>query len=149
MRAALRPGYRLAAKVRRLYWFVFRPQTFGVKTVVVHDGRWLMVRNTYGNGYWTFPGGSIDRGEAPPDAAMREVREEVGIGLGDVTPIGDYFSDLEYKRDTVYCFRADVTSPGVTIDEGEILEAGWFAPHELPAFHGASVDLITDMMEQA
>lgn len=149
MRSLLRPGYKVAAQIRRVYWFVFRPRTRGVKCVIEHDGRWLMIRNSYGRGHWTFPGGKVDRGEEPRIAAMREVREEVGIGLDDVVPIGDYYTTREHKRDTVYCFVARVASPVHTIDEGEIAEAEWITFADLPNFRAPSVDRIVTMLEHA
>ena len=39
-----------------------------------------MVRQTYrGKTFWTFPGGSIEPDETPQQAAIREVKEEVGL----------------------------------------------------------------------
>src|SRR5947208_16401491 len=57
--------YGWAARLRVVYWFVFRPNTQGVKCLIEHDGRWLMIRNSYGKGHWTFPGGAIGRHETP------------------------------------------------------------------------------------
>lgn len=45
--------------------------------------RVLLVDPTYKPG-WEFPGGVVERGEAPARAAMREVAEELGIELGEV-----------------------------------------------------------------
>lgn len=132
-----------------MYWFVLRPRTFGVKCVIEHDGEWLMIRNTYGRRHWTFPGGKVERGEEPRDAAIREVLEEVGIELDDVRPIGDYYNTRQYKRDTVYCFAASVDSPNHVIDEGEIAEAMWVRIGELPEFRAQSVDTIMAMLETA
>lgn len=148
MRALLRPAYRVAARIRRLYWFAFRPRTFGVKCLIEHNGRWLMIRNSYGRGHWTLPGGKVGRGEDPRTAAMREVHEEVGIDLDDVRAIGDYYTTREHKRDTVYCFVARVASPAHTIDEGEIAEAAWFATSKLPSFRAPSVDRILAMLDR-
>ncbi len=146
MRERLRAVYRLVHHLRRAYWFVFRPTTTGVKCVVVHDGRWLMIRNTYGRAHWTFPGGAVDRGEAPDAAAIREVAEEAGITLASVRPIGDYYSDREYKRDTVYCFTASASSSEVVIDPAEIAESTWVDPQALPDFRAPSVDRIVAML---
>jgi 8-oxo-dGTP pyrophosphatase MutT (NUDIX family) len=138
--------YRLAATLRKIYWFVFRPRTSGVKCVIECDGQWLMIRNSYGRGHWTFPGGAVDRGESPVSAALREVEEEVGIVLTDVHPIGSYFSNNEYKRDTVHCFHAKVDDDAHTIDEAEVAEAAWFAPRSIPDFRGPAVERIVAMM---
>lgn len=140
---------KVAAILRRVYWFVFRPRTFGVKCLVVHDGHWLMIRNTYGVGHWTFPGGGMNRHETAADAAKRETREEVGIWLKDVRPIGDYYSTKQYKRDTVYCFTADVTSSDFVIQPSEIAEARWIAPDEIPQFHSRAVDRIIAMLQSS
>ena len=139
-------AYRVADRFRRVYWFVFRPTTTGCKCVIEHDGRWLMIRNTYGRGHWTFPGGAVERGESPDDAAKREVREEVGVWLRDVEPIGSCFSDRQYKRDTVHCFFARVSSPEHTIDPKEIAEAAWIPPETLPNDRGPVVDKIVAML---
>ncbi|MFF2523105.1 NUDIX hydrolase [Streptomyces liangshanensis] len=46
-------------------------------------GRVLLVDPTYKPG-WEFPGGVVERGEAPARAGVREVEEEIGIRLTDV-----------------------------------------------------------------
>jgi 8-oxo-dGTP pyrophosphatase MutT (NUDIX family) len=47
------------------------------------EDRVLLVDPTYKPG-WEFPGGVVERGEAPARAGMREVTEELGIELGEV-----------------------------------------------------------------
>ncbi len=47
---------------------------------ILRDGHILMVRHRHdGRDYWTLPGGGVEPGEAPEDAAVREAREETCI----------------------------------------------------------------------
>jgi len=39
-------------------------------------------------GQWAFPGGRLDPGETPVETALREMREEVSVGLGDDAVLG-------------------------------------------------------------
>jgi 8-oxo-dGTP pyrophosphatase MutT (NUDIX family) len=39
---------------------------------------YLLIRDSYGN--WGFPKGHLENGERPEEAAVREVREETGLG---------------------------------------------------------------------
>lgn len=49
--------------------------------VVVKDGKILLMRRVKnGREYFVFPGGGIHEGEAPEEAAARELEEEFGIG---------------------------------------------------------------------
>lgn len=50
--------------------------------MIIKNGRVLMVYQTYrGETFWTFPGGSIEPGETPEAAAVREVKEEVHLDV--------------------------------------------------------------------
>jgi 8-oxo-dGTP diphosphatase len=50
----------------------------GAYAVCVRDSALLLVRFSRG-GRWTLPGGGLDHGERPEDAAVREVEEETGL----------------------------------------------------------------------
>lgn len=43
-------------------------------------GRLLILRTTYRQ-HWEIPGGIVERDESPRDAALREIREEIGLDL--------------------------------------------------------------------
>ncbi len=100
------------------------------------DGRILMVRLAYLNG-WSLPGGHLDRGESPVDAARRETEEEVGLAvdlLGDPAVVVD---PVLRRIDNVFWSR-----PGVGVDpdsayprSAELLECGWFFPDNLPSMN--------------
>lgn len=59
-----------------------RPEVV-VGSVVVHDGRILLVRRAQEPeaGRWSVPGGRLEPGETVHEAAVREVAEEAGIGV--------------------------------------------------------------------
>jgi mutator protein MutT len=52
--------------------------------VVIEEGK-LLIAHRFPDAHlpdlWEFPGGKIHPGEAPPDCAVREVAEELGIGI--------------------------------------------------------------------
>ncbi len=124
--------YKFLYTVLRIYWFVFRPQLYGVKCLIQYRDKLLLIRNTYGDMKWTFPGGGIKRDESPELAVQREVKEEVGITLTELHGLGEYTSTEGYKRDTVKCYFSEVHSPELKIDRNEIYEAGWFQYERLP-----------------
>ena len=53
------------------------------------DGEFLLAQRPEGKpyaGYWEFPGGKIEPGEAPRAALARELAEELGIAVREATP---------------------------------------------------------------
>ncbi|MEJ3652112.1 NUDIX hydrolase [Actinomycetes bacterium KLBMP 9759] len=57
-----------------------RETRIGAYVVCVRDGALLLVRFA-GSDRWTLPGGGLDHGERPEDAAIREVAEETGYRI--------------------------------------------------------------------
>ncbi len=133
--------------LRKLYWFVFRPQTRGAKMLIERNGRLLMIRNTYGHKNWTFPGGGVAKNESYKEAAIREAWEEVGIRVRNCTFIGQYINTHQYKIDTVECYYTKTTSDNFQIDPGEIMEAKWIKPHQIPQPLNPRVPIILSMRE--
>jgi 8-oxo-dGTP diphosphatase len=127
-----RLGYRLAYRILQVVWLITRPSKLGVKCVFINGDRILLVRHTYGRRCWDFPGGAIKRGEAPPHAARREMHEELGIQTARWTDLGQVRGRVDHRRDTIHCFGAELATPELTLDLGELAVAGWFARAELP-----------------
>lgn len=55
-----------------------------VGVVCVRDSEVLLIRrgNAPMRGRWSIPGGRVEPGETPAEAALREVREETGVIVG-------------------------------------------------------------------
>ena len=54
------------------------------------DGQVLITERPAGKhlaGFWEFPGGKLDPGEAPPHALARELHEELGIQVIEAEPL--------------------------------------------------------------
>ncbi|MDR3363736.1 MAG: CoA pyrophosphatase [Clostridiales Family XIII bacterium] len=52
----------------------------------------------------SFPGGAIEAGETPRDAALRETVEELGISADGVEIVGELDYLITYSNFTLYCF---------------------------------------------
>jgi 8-oxo-dGTP pyrophosphatase MutT (NUDIX family) len=130
LRLAFRAGYRTL----RVWWWIRRPTKRGVKCVVTRgDGAVLLVRHTYGRTrQWELPGGGVKRREAPRDAARRELREELGVELEELEPLGELFARIEGKNDRLWCFTAPIGARRIERDAAEIADAAWFRREELP-----------------
>lgn len=116
----------------RIYWFIFRPNGYGVKVVITCSDDILFVRHTYGYKTWTFPGGSIKNAENKEDAIKREVKEEIGIDLDQVNFLGHFISTKEYKKDNVFVYCSEVKNKDFKKDDFEIEEARWFNINNTP-----------------
>jgi 8-oxo-dGTP diphosphatase len=105
----------------------------GVGCLVELNGKLLLVRDH--RGLWSTPGGHLDFQESPEACAARETLEETGVmvtGVEFVAITNDVLDDIGKHYVTLW-MRGETTQTAITIgDAGEIAEAGWFDPQELP-----------------
>lgn len=99
------------------------------------DNALLMVRPSYRRRGWGFPGGFLKRAEKPADAAVREVREELGLEV-EVNDNPVVVVDPRYRRvDVIFNGRIkgeESAAGDVRPQSPEVLAAGWFLPSDLP-----------------
>jgi NAD+ diphosphatase len=78
--------------------------------------------------------GFVEPGETIEQAVVREVREEVGIEVEDIRYFGS--QAWPFPSQLMIGFTARHRSGEISMQQSEILEAGWFRPDELPALPG-------------
>ena len=130
--AAYQVAFVLAHRTALIWRFVARRPSFGAATAVKHDGRLLLVRDSY-SGLWSMPGGGIERGEQPVDAAVRELVEETGIKVRPdaVVLVGVFENFWGYRLDTVHVFETSLSAkPAISLDNREIVDARWVTEEE-------------------
>ena len=96
----LRVSLTAAHKLMKAGWFVRRPRTFGAHAIALTpERRLILVRLRYAPG-WRVPGGGRRSTEDAGEAALRELREEIGMTAhGRVRPGCELEEAVDFKRD--------------------------------------------------
>lgn len=103
--------------------------------VVIRNGRVLLTRRAEGQhlaGFWEFPGGKLEAGEAPEAAVARECKEECGIEV-EVTDILDVTHHRYPKKDVLLLFYRCVLRSG-EVQHLQVADHAWVAPVELDEY---------------
>jgi 8-oxo-dGTP diphosphatase len=109
----------------------------GVAGVILHEGKVLLFEHVFWTGgRWGLPGGRLKGGEDPASGLRREVREECGL---EIEVVDRLKSSPGSGATHFLCHPVSVPEWLAPPASGnghlsfEVLEARWFAPHELPA----------------
>jgi 8-oxo-dGTP diphosphatase len=125
-------AYRVAYRLMRAYWSVRKPSTHGALVSLWNQGELLLVQNSYVP-YRSLPGGYVGRSETSREAAIRELREEIGITAKpeQLEKLFDEVKEWEGKQDHVEIFALELQGrPQIRIDHREVVAAGWFSPEQ-------------------
>ncbi len=96
-------------------------------------------------GYWELPGGKIENDESAEEAAIREVREEIGcevVALGVLEPIEHTY---EHARVRLSCVRCELAAGSPAPKDIEVQAHAWRRLSDLPwdTFLPGNVRLVT------
>lgn len=98
------------------------------------EGRVLVAQRPPGKalaGWWEFPGGKLEAGEAPADALRRELHEELGIAVRECEPWMAIEHEYDERRVRLQAWRVRAWEGEPHGREGQALR--WLAPAGLVA----------------
>lgn len=76
---------------------------------ILRDSQILLVLHVHdGRRYWTLPGGGVEPGETPAQAARREALEECGLAVRIIRPL----FERDYSMGREYVFLAETIGDG-------------------------------------
>ena len=101
----------------------------GAFAVIFDEQRRVLLCHRRDMDAWNLPGGGIEPGESPWDAAIREVREEVCLDVAVLRLTGVYWKPE--TQDLVFNFECRVVGGTAALSD-EADDIGYFALDELP-----------------
>ncbi len=104
--------------------------TIGVFAIICDAGNRVLLCHRRDFDAWNLPGGRVESGELPPEALIREVREETGLEVAIERLVGVY--GKVDRDELVFAFTCRVVGGALTVTE-ESSACEYFDPAHLPA----------------
>ncbi|XP_029008011.1 bis(5'-nucleosyl)-tetraphosphatase [asymmetrical] [Betta splendens] len=80
---------------------------------------YLLLQTSYGKHHWTPPKGHVDPGEDDLTTALRETKEEAGLGAEDLQVVDGFIQELHYevqgKPKEVLYWLAELRDPAIAV----------------------------------
>ena len=106
-----------------------------VITAVIKDNKILLARaKRFKRDMYSVLAGFVEPGETLEECVRREIKEEVNIEVENISYFGS--QPWPFPDSLMIGFTADYKSGEISIDEEEIMTAGWFSPDNLPTIPG-------------
>lgn len=110
-------------------------QWFSMKVVIFKDGKILLGKrlDTDDYGLWEIPGGKAEVGEDLKEAAIREVKEEVGLDV-DVNMKPFYLEQNLNKNIAFVVLRADIIGGELLGEMEEMSDIGFYSKDQVQRY---------------
>lgn len=131
-----------------------KDESFGIIPFSQKTGEWrvFLIQHRKG-GYWGFPKGHKEPGEAPLDAAKRELFEETNLEVEKLLASAPFQETYQFMiegeriQKTVSYYLAEVTGDA-KVQPGEIEDGRWFSLQEgiVQVTHREGKDLLEQVL---
>ena len=108
-----------------------------------HDVLLIQRNRAPSEGLWTLPGGRLEPGETAEQCAIREIQEELGLGVFALRPV----TVLKHRQFQLQVFATEAFEGEIVPDPAEVRAWQWIEPeqlHRLPTTPG-----LADVLEAA
>jgi len=114
-------------------WATWKPTQKTVLVFVIHQGQILLIRKKRGLGAGKIngPGGKVEKNEVPWQAAIRELREEIGIVPVGIEVMGELFFQFTDGL-AMYCMVFKATGFRGILKETEEATPIWVPLDKIP-----------------
>ena len=108
------------------------PRLSPAAIVLVQRGDQILLARSPGfpKGLYSVLAGFVEPGESIEETIVREVGEEVGIGVENISYFGS--QPWPFPNSLMIGFTANYASGELAPEPGEIEDAGWYTVHDLP-----------------
>lgn len=118
------------------------PETIVVAAAIICvDGRYLIARrkpDVHLAGYWEFPGGKCEPGEALETCLIRELREELDVSISALVPFRVVRHSYPEKTVELHFFRCEIVAgEATTLDCAEVR---WVNPEDFHRYRFPPAD---------
>ncbi len=114
-------------------------QVFAAAVIFDQDKNMMLVKSTYQRFHpWGLPGGSLEYGEHPEEAVIREVQEETGLHIG----IEKLLLINTWRPDRVGIYYLCRVTDGEFHPSDEVSEFDYFSMDRLPDVRPIDADMI-------
>ena len=123
---------------------IVRPlfQVFAVAVMLNQDKQILLVKSTYQRFHpWGLPGGSLNYGESPEDAVVREMLEETGLCI----EVEKFLLVKTWLPDRVGLYYLCSIKDGEFHPSDEIADLGYFSIENLPDVRPLDIEMIEQL----